>query len=64
MSTHRMQGIVCGTNDAGWGIGIAVSDDLVEWRKVGEVPQEQECERNGICAPGVVSLKRLIQPHG
>jgi predicted GH43/DUF377 family glycosyl hydrolase len=41
---------------SGWGIGIAASGDLVEWRKIGEVPQEQECERNGICAPGAVVL--------
>jgi len=45
---------------AGWGIGIAVSDDLVTWQKVGEVPQEQECERNGICAPGVISLRGSV----
>lgn len=41
---------------SGWGIGIAVSDDLTEWRKIGEVPEEQDCERNGICAPGAVVL--------
>lgn len=33
-------------------IGIAISDDLDHWQKVGEIPQEQECEQRGICAPG------------
>ena len=39
-----------------WGIGIATSDDLVNWRKIGEVPMEQSCEKNGICAPGAIVL--------
>lgn len=46
--------------DSGWGIGIARSYDLVEWQKIGEVPQEQDCERNGICAPGAVVLDGRI----
>jgi predicted GH43/DUF377 family glycosyl hydrolase len=32
----------------GWAIGIAESQDLVNWTKVGEILPEQECERNGI----------------
>jgi len=36
----------------GWSIGVARSDDLRSWKKVGEVLPEQEVERNGICAPG------------
>lgn len=44
----------------GWGIGIAASEDLVRWRKVGEVPLEQDCERNGICAPGAVVLEGRV----
>jgi sucrose-6-phosphate hydrolase SacC (GH32 family) len=34
-----------------WVIGIAESRDLYRWKKVAEIEPEQECERNGICAP-------------
>lgn len=34
-----------------WVIGIAESRDLIMWNKVAEILPEQECERNGICAP-------------
>ncbi|MCU0248361.1 MAG: family 43 glycosylhydrolase [Bryobacter sp.] len=34
-----------------WVIGIAESRDRIEWNKIGEVTPEQECERQGICAP-------------
>lgn len=40
----------------GWAIGIAASDDLEDWHKQGEILPEQACERNGICAPGVIEL--------
>ncbi|MBI5693545.1 MAG: family 43 glycosylhydrolase [Verrucomicrobia bacterium] len=36
----------------GWAIGVAESRDLTTWRKVGELPPEQDCERKGLCAPG------------
>ena len=36
----------------GWSIGVARSDDLTHWTKVGEILPEQDVERNGICAPG------------
>jgi beta-1,2-mannobiose phosphorylase / 1,2-beta-oligomannan phosphorylase len=32
----------------GWAIGIAESQDLVEWRKVGDILPVQECEKNGL----------------
>jgi len=32
----------------GWAVGIAESRDLVNWRKVGEMLPQQECERNGL----------------
>ncbi len=32
----------------GWAIGIAESKDLQEWRKLGEILPEQDCEKNGI----------------
>jgi beta-1,2-mannobiose phosphorylase / 1,2-beta-oligomannan phosphorylase len=35
----------------GWAIGIAESQDLINWRKAGELLPEQECEQNGLCAP-------------
>lgn len=36
----------------GWAIGIAESRDLTDWRRVGELLPAQECDRNGLCAPG------------
>lgn len=36
----------------GWSIGIAESHDLVNWKKIGELLPEQECDQNGLCAPG------------
>ena len=32
----------------GWAIGVAASQDLVEWKKVADILPEQEYERNGI----------------
>ena len=40
----------------GWSIGIAESRDLDHWRKVGELHPAQDCDRNGLCAPGAVVL--------
>ena len=44
----------------GWSIGIAASDDLASWRKIGELLPEQECERNGLCAPGARVLNGKV----
>jgi beta-1,2-mannobiose phosphorylase / 1,2-beta-oligomannan phosphorylase len=41
---------------AGWGIGIARSDDLKTWVKVGEILAEAGYEENGLCAPGALVL--------
>lgn len=41
---------------SGWGIGVAQSNNLRDWHKIGEIPGEQECEKNGICAPGAIVL--------
>ncbi len=38
----------------GWSIGIAESRDLVRWTKIAELRPEQECDRNGLCAPGAL----------
>ncbi len=40
----------------GWSIGIAESRDLDHWKKVGELHPSQECDRNGLCAPGALVL--------
>ena len=37
---------------AGWGIGIASSQDLLHWTKAGEVEPVQAVEADGIAAPG------------
>ncbi|GLX66745.1 family 43 glycosylhydrolase [Paenibacillus glycanilyticus] len=46
--------------DGRWGIGVATSTDLDNWDKIGEVPMEQPCEANGICAPGAIVLDNKI----
>jgi predicted GH43/DUF377 family glycosyl hydrolase len=33
----------------GWGIGIAESQDLTNWKKVGEINPETDYERKGLC---------------
>lgn len=38
----------------GWGIGIAESEDLTHWCKIGELIGAHDYERNGICAPGAI----------
>ena len=40
----------------GWAIGIAESRDLVNWKKVGGILPEQECEKNGIVNGRVIQL--------
>lgn len=44
----------------GWRIGIARSENLVVWDKIGEIDVSQECEKNGICAPGAIVLSNRI----
>jgi beta-1,2-mannobiose phosphorylase / 1,2-beta-oligomannan phosphorylase len=51
------------TNQAlpkGWAVGIAESRDRVVWTKVGELLPQQECDRNGLCAPGAVVLRGRV----
>jgi hypothetical protein len=43
-----------GRPNDGWAIGVAESDDLDHWTKLGELLPEQDCERNGLCAPGAI----------
>jgi sucrose-6-phosphate hydrolase SacC (GH32 family) len=42
--------------DNGWAIGIARSDDLDTWRKVGELSPAAPYELKGFCAPGAIVL--------
>ena len=40
----------------GTAIGIAESQDLEQWRRLGEIGPQADYERNGLCAPGAVVL--------
>ena len=44
----------------GWSIGVATSENLVDWTKVAELPKAGEAERNGFCAPGAIVLDDRI----
>jgi predicted GH43/DUF377 family glycosyl hydrolase len=35
----------------GWGIGIAESNDLIRWTKIGEITPAADYESKGLCAP-------------
>ncbi|MDO5570222.1 MAG: family 43 glycosylhydrolase [Bacteroidales bacterium] len=41
-------------DETGWAIGIAKSNDLINWNKVGEILPEKEYEKKGLCAPGLL----------
>ncbi len=45
-----------GAENSGWNIGIAESENLITWEKIGEIvpDPEAEYERNGLCAPGAL----------
>ena len=38
----------------GWNIGIAESQNLIDWKKVGEILPEADYEKKGLCAPGAL----------
>ena len=38
------------------GVGIASSADMEHWADLGEIPMEQDCEKNGIGAPAAIVL--------
>ena len=43
-----------GNTPADWSVGIAGSRDLLNWKKVGELWTEQECENRGPCTPSAI----------
>ncbi len=38
----------------GWAIGIAQSEDMLVWKKIGELLPQEEYESKGMCAPGAL----------
>ena len=47
-------------DDGRFGVGIATSADMENWQPCGEVPLTQDCERNGIAAPGAIVLNGRV----
>ncbi len=44
------------TSVQGWGIGIAESADLVNWKKCGEITPSESYEKMGLCAPCAIVI--------
>ncbi len=44
----------------GWSVGIATGTNLTDWRKAGELLPEQDCEGQGLCAPGAIVLEGRV----
>ena len=40
--------------ESGWNIGIAESQDLKGWHKIGEITPQADYEAKGLCAPGAI----------
>lgn len=49
-----------GKTNRGWTIGVAVSDNLVDWDKRGELSNTGEAEAKGFTAPGAIVLNGRI----
>lgn len=49
-----------GKGGAGWHIGIARSNNLKDWQKVGELDGVETYEKNGLCAPGALVRKDTV----
>ncbi|QNN23769.1 family 43 glycosylhydrolase [Planctomycetales bacterium ZRK34] len=49
-----------GKPGAGWTIGVATSDNLVDWTKAGELHNTGEPERKGFTAPGAIVLDNKV----
>jgi beta-xylosidase len=44
----------------GWAVGIAASNDLCHWEKVGEVLPSQACDAKGLAAPVAIVLDGVV----
>lgn len=57
-----------GKDNGGWSIGIATSQNLVDWKKAGELMPEHPYEQKGFCAPGAIvrndTLHLFYQTYG
>lgn len=51
---HWMYYSIPGKEGGGWRIGIAQSNNLTDWQKVGELNKAATYEQNGLCAPGAL----------
>jgi len=49
-----------GRKPDGWRIGIASSANLTDWKIIAELQPEQECEANGLTAPGAIVLNDQV----
>ncbi len=52
---------IAANDNKGWNIGIAKSDDLTHWEKVGEIDPAAEYEQKGLCAPGALVRDGKVQ---
>jgi hypothetical protein len=50
-----------GKPNKGWTIGVATSDNLVDWAKAGELSNTVAAERNGFTAPAAIVLEGRVQ---
>lgn len=44
----------------GWGIGIAQSEDLKNWNRIGEITPKGDYEKKGLCAPCALVIKDTV----
>ena len=67
-NTYWMYYSIPANDKTGWGIGVATSNNLTDWKKVGEVPPAAAYEQKGICAPGAIvrndTLHLFYQTYG
>ena len=47
-------------HDKSWAIGIAESNDLIHWKKVGSILPGGPYEEKGLCAPGAIVLRGKV----